>query len=85
MAQVGAPPDGSPRQEGEQLGEDSQSVTSSKGIEQSAPEDTLEKRQRSDPLPRENNIQPEDDQSDRTLILHRDRYTVVEGGIRHAQ
>ena len=48
MAQVGAPTDGSPRQEGEQLGEDSPSVASSKGIEQSAPEDNLEKRQRSD-------------------------------------
>ena len=67
VAQVGAPPDSSPRQEGEQLGEDSLSVASSKGVEQSAPDDTLEKRQRSDPglldmiHYLENNILPEDD------------------------
>ena len=67
VAQVGAPPDSSQRQEGEQLGEDSPSVVSSKGVEQSVPEDTLEKRQRSDPglldmiHYLENNILPEDD------------------------
>ena len=44
VAQVRAPPDSSPRQEGEQLGEDSPSVASSKGVEDSAPEDTLDKR-----------------------------------------
>ena len=89
VAQVGAPPDSSPRQEGEQFGEDSPSVASSKGVEQSAPEDTLEKRQRSDPELLdmihylENNILPEDDQSARSLILHRDQYTVVEGVLYH--
>ena len=89
VAQVGAPPDSSPRQEGEQLGEDSPSVASKNEGEQSAPEDTLEKRQRSDPALLdmiqyiENNILPGDDQSARTLILHRDQYTVVEGVLYH--
>ena len=89
VAQVGAPPDGSPRQEGNQLGEDSLSVASRKEGEQSATEDTLEKRQRSDLALLdmiqyiENNILPGDDQSACTLILHRDQYTVVEGLLYH--
>ena len=89
VAQVGAPPDSNPRQEGEQLGEDSPSVASKSEGEQSAPEDTLEKRQRSDLALLdmiqyiENNILPGDDQSVRTLILHRGQYTVVEGVLYH--
>ena len=89
MAQLGAPPDGNSRQEWEQLVEDTPSVASSNGVEQSAPTDILEKRQRSDPglLDKihylENNILPEDDHSARTLILHRDQYTVVEGVLYH--
>ena len=89
VSRVGAPPDGSPRQEGEQLVEDSPSVASSKGVEQSTSEDTLEKRQRSDLglldiiHHLENNILPGDDQSARTPILYQDQYTVIEGVLYH--
>ena len=38
-----------PRQEEEQLGEDSPSAASRKGVGQSAPEDNLENRQQTDP------------------------------------
>ena len=89
VAQVGAPPDGSLRQEGEQSVEVSPTVASSQGVDQSAPEDTLERRQRSDPELLdiihylENNILPKDDQSARTLVLHQDKCTVVEGVLYH--
>ena len=67
--------DGSPRQEGEQLGEDSPSVASSKGVQQTKLLDIIHYL--------ENSILPEDDQSDRALILHWDQYTDVEGVLYH--
>ena len=89
VAQVGAPPNSCQGQEGEQSVEDSLSLAPSQGVEQSAPGDTLERRQRSDPellamiLYLENNTLPEDDQSARTLVLHRDQYSVVGGVLYH--
>ena len=89
VAQVGAALNSCHSQEGEQSVEDSLSLAPSQGVEQSAPGDTLERRQRSDPellakiLYLENNTLPEDDQSARTLVLHRHQYSVVEEVLYH--